>query len=110
VGKHSFRRSRRARAPGGTYFTTDLGFLAQDPALVFATRWTGGRRVRLPLSRYAEESVRFIEQLIEAGEYRTVIDRVYPLEQIVEATRYVETAQKTGNVVLTVSPDTVRER
>jgi NADPH:quinone reductase-like Zn-dependent oxidoreductase len=110
VGKHSFRRCRRALAPGGTYFTTDLGFLAQNPALVFATRWTGGRRVRLPLPRYAKESVRFVEELIEAGEYRAVIDRVYPLEQIVEATRYVETGQKTGNVVLTVSPDTVRER
>ena len=40
---------------------------------------------------------------IEAGEYRPVIDRAYPLEDVVEATRYVETGQKTGNVVLTVN-------
>ena len=39
---------------------------------------------------------------MEAGEYRAVIDRRYPLEEIVEATRYVETEQKTGNVVVTV--------
>jgi NADPH:quinone reductase-like Zn-dependent oxidoreductase len=43
-------------------------------------------------------------QLIEAGKYRAVIDRRYPLADVIDATRYVETKQKTGNVVLTVSP------
>jgi len=46
-----------------------------------------------------------VQQWIEAGEYRAVIDRTYPLEDVVEATRYVETGQKTGNVVLTVTSD-----
>jgi NADPH:quinone reductase-like Zn-dependent oxidoreductase len=110
AGKPSFRRCRRALAPGGTSFATDLGFLAQNPALVLATRWTGGTRVQLPLPRYRKESVFFVEELIGAGEYRAVIEGVCPLEQVVEATRYVETGQKTGNVVLTVSPNMVRER
>ncbi len=45
-----------------------------------------------------------MQRLIEAGEYRPVIDRTYPLVEVVEATRYVETGKKTGNVVLTIDP------
>ena len=43
-----------------------------------------------------------LKALIEAGKYWAVIDRTYPLEDVIEATRYVETEQKTGNVVLTI--------
>ena len=43
-----------------------------------------------------------IQKLIEQGKFSSVIDRKYPLEQVVEAYRYVETGQKTGNVVVTV--------
>jgi NADPH:quinone reductase-like Zn-dependent oxidoreductase len=103
VGKHSFRRSRRSLRPGGTFVSTDLGYLCHLPLLALATRWLGSRKVRLGVTRYSKEDVQLLQQLLEAGEYRAVIDRRYPLEDVVEAARYVETGQKTGNVVLVVA-------
>ena len=103
VGKESFRRCRDSLKPGGTFVDTDPGFLWQIPVLALATRWIGDKRVALGITRYAKQDVVLIRELIEAGAYRAVIDRRYPLDEIVEAHSYVETGQKTGNVVLTVS-------
>jgi NADPH:quinone reductase-like Zn-dependent oxidoreductase len=102
VGKSSFRRCRRALKPGGLYITADLGFMWHAPILILLTKWLGDRKVKLGLGKYLKEDLVLLKELIEAGRYQAVIDRSYPLEQVVEATRYVETRQKTGNVVLTV--------
>ena len=103
VGKHSFRRSRHSLKPGGIYLETDLGFMWHVPVLALLTRWVGDRRVTLPIPKYSKDDILQVKGAIEAGEYRAVIDRTYPLEDVVEATRYVETGQKTGNVVLMVN-------
>jgi len=105
VGKHSFPRCRRSLKRGGAYIGTDFGFLVQNPILALLTAVTarvGSRRVKFPLPRYTKRDVVFLKGLIEAGRYRAVVDRTYPLEQVVDATRYVETEQKTGNVVITI--------
>jgi NADPH:quinone reductase-like Zn-dependent oxidoreductase len=47
--------------------------------------------------------VLYFKELIESGEFKPVIDRTYPLDRIVEAYRYVETGQKTGNVVISIA-------
>ncbi len=105
VGKHSFRRCRGSLKPGGIYIDTDPGFLWQVPVLALLTKGIGDKKVHLGIVRYTKEDVLFLKQLIEDGKYRPVIDLTYPLEEVVAATRYVETEQKTGNVVLTVSGD-----
>ena len=102
VGKHSFRRCRRSLRPRGIYVSTDVGFMWHLPLLALLTRWIGSRKAALGIAKYTKEDVLFLKELIEAGKYRAVIDRRYPLEDVIEATKYVETGQKTGNVVLTL--------
>jgi len=105
VGKHSFRRCRGSLIRGGAFMSTDLGFLAQVPILALVTPLTsrfGSPRVYLPIPTPAQKDVIFLKELVESGAYRPVIDRRYALEQVVEAATYVDTGQKTGNVVLTV--------
>jgi NADPH:quinone reductase-like Zn-dependent oxidoreductase len=105
VGKLSFRRARRSLDPGGTFVDTDLGFMFHLPILVLLTRLIGSKRARIGITKYSREDVVFLKGLAEAGEYRAIVDRRYPIEDVVEASRYVETGQKTGNVVLTVDSD-----
>ena len=102
VGKQSFRRCRRSLKTGGIFTDTDPGFMWHVLPLSLLTRWVGDKKVALGVTRYSKRDVELLKQLVEAGEYRPVVDRRYPLEDVVEAHRYVETGQKTGNVVLTV--------
>ena len=105
VGKLSFKLCRDSVKPGGIYASTDLGPYWQNPFLALWTSRIGNKKVLFPIPRYTRKDVLFVKELVEAGKYRAVIDRRYPLEDVVEANRYVETGQKTGNVVLTVSHD-----
>lgn len=101
VGKSSFSLCKKLLKPGGIYFSTDLGPHAENIYLPLLTS-ANSKKVKFPLPKETKEQIIFFKKIIEEGKYKAVIDRTYPLEQIVEATRYVETQQKTGNVVITI--------
>jgi NADPH:quinone reductase-like Zn-dependent oxidoreductase len=103
VGKHSFRRCRRSLKRGGIYISMDVGFMYHVPFLALVTRLVGSRRATLGIGRYRKEDLLLVKELVETGKYRPVIDRRYALDDVVEANHYVESGQKTGNVVLRVS-------
>jgi NADPH:quinone reductase-like Zn-dependent oxidoreductase len=103
VGKSSFWRCRRLLRPRGTYVSSDLGRLSQNPFLALVTPLLGRRRVVFPIPVPDPGIVRQVKDLIESGAFTPLVDRRYPLDQIVEAYRYVETGRKLGGVVVTVA-------
>jgi NADPH:quinone reductase-like Zn-dependent oxidoreductase len=104
VGKSSFGRCKRLLKPRGLYLSSDLGPLSQNPLLALVTPLGRGRRVRFPIPRSDPGVMAHLKELIESGAFRPVVDRRYPLEEIVEAYRYVETGRKVGNVVISIRP------
>lgn len=102
VGKSSFFRCRKLLQPNGIYISSELGYLSQNIFLAFLTPILGGKKVLFPIPRDRKEDIIFFKELIESGKYKAVIDRTYRLEEIVEATKYVETGEKTGNVILQI--------
>jgi len=105
VGKMSALRGRRLLKPGGVFASTDAGPWGQNLFLTPWTRLTGGNRVTVPLPERggAPAFVRFLAGLLEAGRYRAIVDRVYPLDAIADAYRYVESGRKAGIVVIDVA-------
>ncbi len=104
VGKYAYHWGRRGLRPGGIYVETDLGpHKLETLAMLVLTRWFGTKKLVFAGGFRNKADVLFAKALIEAGEYRPVIDRRYAFEQVAEAHAYVESWQKTGNVVLTVS-------
>ncbi len=92
--------------PVGIYISSDLGFLAQNLYLPLITALIkpllGNKKVIFPMPVNIMGSLRLVRKLVEQGDFKSVIDRTYPLEEIVTAYKYVEKGQKTGNVVVTV--------
>jgi NADPH:quinone reductase-like Zn-dependent oxidoreductase len=105
VGKSSFGRCKRLLKPRGIYLSTDLGPFPWNPILALVTPLFGGKKVMFPIPpKHDQAGVSRFKELIEAGVFKPVIDRRYPLDQIVTAYRYVETGQKIGNVVISADP------
>ena len=112
VGKSSFGKCKRLLKPGGTYISSELGWMIQNVFFSLTTAIFGfmpgnsGKKVKFPYPPNIKRTVLYIKKLIEEGKYTSVIDRTYPFEQIPEAFRYVMKGQKTGNVVIKMDPST----
>jgi NADPH:quinone reductase-like Zn-dependent oxidoreductase len=106
VGKSSFFKCRQLLQQGGVYISSDLGYMSQNIFLPLITPIIkpviGNKKTVFPMPTDLRGSILLIKKLTEQGKFKAVIDRKYPLEQIVEAYRYVEKGQKIGNVVITV--------
>jgi len=103
VGKSSFGKCKPILKSKGIYISTELGKSGQNPFLALITPVFGGRKLIFPIPTISKQDVVFLKDLVESGQFKPVIDRKYQLEQTIEATKYVETGQKIGNVVIRVS-------
>ena len=102
VGKTTFYHCRRLLKSDGVFAATDLGPWWQNPLLALWSSMTGSGRVVFPTPKSSKTFVDYLKGCMGAGEFRAVIDREYAFDEIADAYRFVETAQKTGIVVINV--------
>ncbi len=102
VGKSSFGQCKPLLTEKGIYISTELGKNGENLILALTTPLWGGKKLLFPIPSITKQDVIFLKELAGKGEYKAVIDRCYRLDQIVEAYHYVESGQKTGNVVLKI--------
>lgn len=102
VGKSSFGQCKPLLTNNGVYISTELGKNGENVFLALSTALWGSKRLLFPMPSISKDDLLFLKELYEKGEFNPVIDRSYRLEQIVEAYTYVETGEKTGNVILKI--------
>ncbi len=103
VGKSSFGRCKQLLTEKGIYISTELGKNGENIFYALFTPLFGGKRVLFPIPETTKSDIEFLRQLVDEGRYKPVIDRTYNLDEIVDAYKYVESGQKTGNVIIHVA-------
>jgi NADPH:quinone reductase-like Zn-dependent oxidoreductase len=105
VGKSSFAQCKPLLTNKGIYISTELGKYGVNVLLALTTPLWGGKKLLFPLPSINQQDVLFLKKLADLGVFRPVIDRYFPLNQLVEAYTYVQSGQKTGNVIIRVKED-----
>jgi NADPH:quinone reductase-like Zn-dependent oxidoreductase len=100
VGKSTFFKCKRLLKPGGIYLSSELGPWWQNIYLALITPILGGKKVIFPIPFDIKASLAYMKKMLEAGKFKPLIDRTYPLDKIGEAFEYVGSGQKTGNVII----------
>lgn len=103
VGKTSYGATKKLLNKSGKYCSSELGKGAQNPLMAIWFAVNGSKKVFFPIPKINQEVIQAIQQLVEAGAFKPVVDRIYEFDEIAEAAAYVETGQKTGNVVIKVA-------
>ena len=94
AGLSSFGRCKPLLKPAGMYMSTGPGPWFQNLILPLTTPLLGSKRVVFAYPKLDQVTVRYFGQLMASGQFTPVIDRQYPLDQVVDAYRYVETGQR----------------
>jgi NADPH:quinone reductase-like Zn-dependent oxidoreductase len=100
VGKSTFWKCKSLLKRKGIYISTELGPWGQNPFLALLTPLFCRKKLLFPIPTISKADVEFLKNLADEGHFKPLIDRTFPLEEIVEAYQYVESGQKIGNVVI----------
>jgi len=103
VGKSTFFKCKKILKKDGVYFSSELGPYSQNIWLALFTPLFGNRKVKFPIPSDSKKDIEFLKEIIEKSHYKAIIDKTYSLPEIIEATTYVESGQKTGNVVIEIN-------
>ncbi|MBK7110199.1 MAG: NAD(P)-dependent alcohol dehydrogenase [Chitinophagales bacterium] len=103
VGKTSFGKCKPILTKKGIYISTELGKNSENVFYAIITQFAKGKRVLFPIPTITKEDVIFLKELVISGKFKPVIDRHFPLDNIMEAHTYVESGQKTGNVIIDIA-------
>jgi NADPH:quinone reductase-like Zn-dependent oxidoreductase len=99
VGNLRLQQCRKLLNPGGKLIAINVGLMANLTSVLHGDMVSG-------VAEETVEDLDVLKTLLEAGDIKPVVDKVFPMNRVVDAHRYLEAGQKSGNVVLTMSNST----